>query len=46
MDNKKRVRVVYDFRKRTKGGFMDAMFLVGIIVTIALWFMILILGGV
>lgn len=37
-------RIIYDYSKRTKGGFIDALFLGGIIVTAGLWLMILIYG--
>lgn len=43
-NGKGKYRVVYDCSKRTKGGIVDALFLVGIIMTAGLWLMLLIFG--
>ena len=43
-NDKGKYRVVYDYSKRTKGGIVDALFLVGIIMTAGLWLMMLIFG--
>ena len=43
-NGKGKYRVVYDYYKRTKGVIVDALFLVGIIMTAGLWLMLLIFG--
>ena len=50
LGNKKDIRYIYsvlerhNIPKRTKGGIVDALFLVGIIMTAGLWLMLLIFG--
>lgn len=46
VDKFKNSEVAYDYRKRTKGGFVDAVFLSSIILTFSMWiFLIITLGG-
>jgi len=42
--NNSRHKVCYDYSKRTKGGFSDALFLVGILITAGMWFMLMFIG--
>lgn len=40
----KNSKMFYNYKKRTKGGFADALFLVAVIATGGLWFMIFLMG--
>lgn len=42
-DNNKKYKMFYDERKRTSGGFADAIFLAGIIVAAFMWGMLAII---
>lgn len=44
-DDKNHYKVCYDYRKRTSGGFADAIVLGSIMLTGFMWFMILIALG-
>ena len=44
MTNRK-YKMYYDYRKRTSGGFMDAIFLVSIIVTSSIFIILAFVGG-
>ncbi|MDO5569585.1 MAG: hypothetical protein Q4G04_05725 [bacterium] len=41
-DATKDCKLFYDYGKRTRGGFTDAIFLTAIIATAGLWFMIVV----
>lgn len=43
MTNKK-YKMYYDYKKRTNGGFMDAIFLGGILLTGLIWIIIALIG--
>lgn len=45
MTNKK-YKMYYDYRKRTQGGFLDAIFLCGIILSTSLLIFLSLLGGI
>lgn len=44
MTNRK-YKMYYDYRKRTSGGFLDAIFLISIIITSSLLIFLALLGG-
>lgn len=45
MTNKK-YKMYYDYRKRTRGGFLDAMYLAGMMIVAATLIMLALVGGI
>ena len=46
MAKNKKYKMFYDYRKRTNGGIADAMFYVAIIIIIATFIFLYVMGGI
>lgn len=46
MNKKKEYKMYYDYRKRTRGGIADALFFCAIIIIIATFIFLYVMGGI